>query len=41
MMDMGLLCGIILYKRLPALLDTHLFIAAGAVHGPSISALEM
>jgi hypothetical protein len=41
MMDMGLHYGIILCKILPALLDTHLFIAAGAVHGPSISTLEM
>jgi hypothetical protein len=41
MMDMDLHFGMILCRKLPTLLGTHLFMAADAVRGPSISALEM
>ena len=41
MMDMDFHFGMILCKRLPALLDTHVFMDAGAIQGPSISTLEM
>ena len=41
MMDMDFHFGMILCKRLPALLNTHVFMDAGAIQGPSISTLEM